>query len=51
MEKTIGQPAAIHFCWKASFNATKTFEMIQKDNGECAVHRATVFHCYMFLER
>ncbi len=43
MEKTIEQLAAIRFCWKASFNATKTFEMIQKFYGEFAAHRATVF--------
>ncbi len=28
------------------FNATQTFEMIQKVYGESAVHRATVFLCY-----
>ncbi len=46
MEKTIEQPAAIRFCWKAGFNATKTFEMIQKVYGESAVQRATVFRWY-----
>ncbi len=34
MEKTIEQRAAVRFCWKAGFNATKTFEMIQKVYGE-----------------
>ncbi len=43
MEKRTEQRAAIHFCWKASFNTTKTFETIQKVYGESAVHRATVF--------
>ncbi len=38
MEKTIEQHAAIRFCWKAGFNATKTFEMIQKMSGESAAH-------------
>ncbi len=38
--------AAIRFCWKASFNATKTFEMIRKVYGESAVHHATVLHWY-----
>ncbi len=46
MEKTIEQRAAIHFCRKASFNVTKTFEMIQKVYGESAVHCATVFYWY-----
>ncbi len=46
MEKTIEQYAAIYFCWKAGFNATKTYEMIQKVHGESAVHCATVFHWY-----
>ncbi len=46
MEKTIEQGAAIHFSWKAGFNATKTFEKIQKVCGESAVHRATVFRWY-----
>ncbi len=46
MEKTIEQRAAIHFCWKAGFNATKIFEMIQKVYGESAVYCATVFHWY-----
>ncbi len=44
--KTIEQGAVIRFCWKAGFNATKTFEMVRKVNGESAVHRATVFHWY-----
>ncbi len=43
MEKIIELCAVILFCWKARFNATKTFEMIQKVYGESAVHRATVF--------
>ncbi len=30
MEKTIEQLAVLRFCWKAGFNTTKTFEMIQK---------------------
>ncbi len=52
MEKTIKQRAAICFCWEAGFNATRTFEMIQKVYGESAVHRATVFRWYnAFLER
>ncbi len=46
MKKTIEQHAAICFCWKASFNAAKTFEMIQKVYGESAVHRATAFRLY-----
>ncbi len=46
MEKTIEQCAATHYCWKAGFNATKTFEMTQKVYGLSAVHRATVFHWY-----
>ncbi len=46
MGKTIEQCAEIHFCWKAGFNATKTFEMIQTVYGERAVHRATVIHWY-----
>ncbi len=46
MEKTIGQCAVIRFCWKAGFNATKTFEMIQKVYGESAEHCATVFCWY-----
>ncbi len=46
MEKTIEQGAAIRFCWKAGFNVTKIFEMIQKGCGEFAVHRATVFRWY-----
>ncbi len=51
MKKTTEQRAAIHFCWKAGFNATKTFEMIQKVYGESTVHCATVFHWYnVFLE-
>ncbi len=51
MEKTIEQRAAIGFGWKAGFNATKTFEMIQKVYGESAAHRATVFRWYnMILE-
>ncbi len=44
MEKTIEQRTAICFCWKAGFNGTKTFEIIQKVYGESVVHRATVFH-------
>ncbi len=43
---TIEQRAAIYFCWKATFNATKTFEIIQKVYGESAVHRVTVFRWY-----
>ncbi len=40
MEKTIiEQRVAIRFCWKAGFNATKTFEMIQKVYGDSAVFR------------
>ncbi len=51
MEKTIEQCAVIRFCWKAGFNATETFEMIQKVYGESAVHRATVFRwCSAFSE-
>ncbi len=51
MEKTIEQRAAIRFCWKASFNVTKTSEMIQKVYGEPAVHCAEVFLWYnMFSE-
>ncbi len=46
MEKTIEQSAGFHFCWKAGFNVTKTFEIIQKVYVESAVHRATVFHWY-----
>ncbi len=46
MEKTIKQRATIRSCWKASFNDTKTFEMIQKVYSESAVHRATMFHWY-----
>ncbi len=46
MERTIEQRTAFRFCWKASFNATKTLEIIQKDYGESAVHCATVFHWY-----
>ncbi len=46
MEKTTEQPIAIRFFWKAGFNATKTFEVIQKVYGESAVHRATVFCWY-----
>ncbi len=46
MEKTIEQRAVIRFYWRACFNATKTFEMIQKVYGESAVHRATVFRWY-----
>ncbi len=44
MEKTTEQRAAICFCWKAGFNATKIFEMIHKIYGKSAVHRATMFH-------
>ncbi len=46
LEKTIEQHEVFRFCWKATFNATKTFEMIQKVYDETAVHRATVFHWY-----
>ncbi len=46
MEKTIEQPAVIRFCWKAGFDATKTFEMIQKVYGESAAHRAKVLCWY-----
>ncbi len=46
MEKTIEQLATIHFCWKADFNATKTFKIIQTVYGVSAVHHATVFHRY-----
>ncbi len=46
MEKTIEQCAVICFCWKAGFNASNTFEMIQKVYGESAVHRTTVFCWY-----
>ncbi len=49
MEKIIDQHAAIRFCWKAGYNATKTFEMIQKVYGASAVHRATVFRWYNTL--
>ncbi len=44
MEKI--ERVAIRFCWKAGFNATKTFKMIQKVYGEPVVHHATVFHWY-----
>ncbi len=51
MLKIIKQRAAIRICWKVSFNARKTFEMIQKMYGESTAHYATVFCCYnMFLE-
>ncbi len=46
MEKTIEHCAAIRFCWKAGFNATETFEIIQKVYSEFAVHRATEFRWY-----
>ncbi len=46
MEKTVEQHATLPICWKAGFNATKTFEMIQKVYYESAVHRATVFRWY-----
>ncbi len=46
MEKTIEQRVAICFCWKADFNDTKTFEIIQKVYGESAVHHVTVFCWY-----
>ncbi len=49
MVKTIEQRAAICFCCKAGFNATKTFEMIQKVYGESAVHSVTVFRWYNTL--
>ncbi len=45
-KKTIEQRTAIRFCWKAGFNAAKTFEMIQKVYGESAVHHATRFCWY-----
>ncbi len=43
IEKTIEQRAAIYFCWKSGFNATKTLKMIQKIYGESAVHHAQCF--------
>ncbi len=46
MEKTIEQRAEIRFCWKAVFNTTKTFEMIQNIYGESTVHPATMFRWY-----
>ncbi len=46
MEKTIEKRAAVRFCWKAGFNATKTFEIIQKVYGVSVVHRATMFCWY-----
>ncbi len=46
MEKTTEQCAVICFCWKAGFNVTKIFEIIQKVYGASAVHRATVFYWY-----
>ncbi len=46
MEKTIDHGAVVRFYWKAGFNATKTFEMIQKVYGESAVYRVTVFRWY-----
>ncbi len=43
MEKTIvEQHTVIRICWKAGFNATKTFEMIQKVYGESVVCHATL---------
>ncbi len=36
MEKTIEQ-TVICFCWKAGFDTTKTFEMVQKVYGESAL--------------
>ncbi len=52
MEKTIiEQRAAIHFFWKVGFNATKTFEVVQKVYGESAVHRAIVFHSWFVMNR
>ncbi len=51
MGKTTEQRAAIRVCWKAGFNATKTFEMIQKVYSESTVHRAIVFRrCNAFLD-
>ncbi len=46
MEKKTEQHAAICFCWKAGFNAAKTFEIIKKIYGESAVYLATVFCWY-----
>ncbi len=47
MEKLFNNVQQIRFCWKAGFNATKTFvEKIQKMYGESAIHRATVFCWY-----
>ncbi len=41
----------ISFCWKASFNAAKTFEMIQQVYGESAIHRTIMFcWCNVFSE-
>ncbi len=46
MEQTTEHRAAISFCWKDGFSATKTFDMIQKVYGESSAHRATVFRWY-----
>ncbi len=52
MEKTTEQRAADSFLLETSFNATKTFEMIQKVYSGSAVHHATVFRWYhTFSER
>ncbi len=51
MEKTVEERAASRICWKARFNATKTFEMIKKVYGKSDVPCATVFRWYnTFLE-
>ncbi len=46
MIASIKQRVVIRFCWKAGFNATKTFEMIKKVYGEFTVHHVTVFRWY-----
>ncbi len=52
MKKTIiEQRAVICFCWKASFNATETLEMIQKVYRESAVHRAAVLSLVQHIFR
>ncbi len=42
MKITTEKRAVIHFCWKAGFNATKMFEMIQNVYSESALQCATV---------
>ena len=42
---------AIKFCCKVDFSTTKTVELIQKERGDAALSRTTIFEWHKWVSR